>query len=105
MRTIEDREELGQDGIYYRIGSEGKEIEGVIYKNAKLVSFEGQEYIVSNNAVLTIQQTEICDAACQFCFNGITFYPNQNTKIVASELDRIIAFCKASDINSVTISG
>lgn len=105
MRTIEDREELGQDGIYYRIGSEGKEIEGVVYKNAKLVSFEGQEYIVSNNAVLTIQQTEICDAACQFCFNGITFYPNQNTKIVASELDRIIAFCKASDINSVTISG
>ena len=91
-----------KNSIKERIWTEWKQIDWIIYKNCKIVHFEWKEYIISNNAVLTIQLTEICNANCSFCFNWITFYPLWSNK--NDGLDRILDFCKVSEIENVGIS-
>lgn len=70
-----------------------------------MVRFEGDDYIVSDKATLTIQMTGTCNANCGFCFNGITFYPNNNNKGIPMGLSRVLDFCVTSEIESVAISG
>lgn len=94
-----------ENGILEKIGSDWKLVNGVLYKNCKVVRFEGDDYIVSDKATLTIQMTGTCNANCGFCFNGITFYPNNNNKGIPMGLSRVLDFCVTSEIESVAISG
>lgn len=89
--------------IIEHIWIDWKYINWVLYKNCKIVSFEWNEYIVSNNAVLTIQLTDICNANCNFCFNWITFYPKWTSKNIDS-IKRVLLFCETAWIESIAIS-
>ena len=93
-----------KDGILEYIWTEWKIIDGTFYKNCKIVLFEWRNYIISNNAVLTIQTTPFCNAKCKFCFNWITFYPNSHQRWLTEYLKKVIYFSQISEIKAVWIS-
>lgn len=90
--------------VLEHIWEEWKYIDWVLYKNCKIVFFEWKEYIISNNAILTIQTTWYCNARCKFCFNWITFYPGTHQKVVSDYLKKVIDFAEVSEIWAVWIS-
>ena len=95
-----------EDYILKRIGPEGQEIDGILYKNANIVRFEGKEYIVSHKAILTITVTEKCNAGCKFCFNGITNTPEG--PFVSTDdpnVQRIKRFVSLAGVEKVAYSG
>jgi hypothetical protein len=56
MEILSNRDNSEKENwIIDYIWPEWREIDWIFYKNSKLVSFEWKEYIVSNNATLTIQ--------------------------------------------------
>ena len=61
--------------VIQMIGNSPEVIDGVEYKNVNRVLFEGSEYFISHKAILTVNCTPDCNAACEFCCNGITFMP------------------------------
>lgn len=89
------------------IGEEGIVIKDVFYKNVKIIKSNHLYYIVSNKAVLTITCTAICNARCNFCYNGITFTPDSGGFIDLNNmnLERLLEFCKDAEIKIVSFSG
>ena len=89
------------------IGEEGIIIDNVFYKNIKIIKNEGFYYIVSDKAVLTITCTAICNARCNFCYNGITFTPDSGgfVDLDSSNLNRLLQFCKDAIIQIASFSG
>lgn len=57
------------------IGEVGETIDGICYRNANLIDFDGRRYVFSHRAILTIVVVSVCNAACKFCSNEITFTP------------------------------
>lgn len=89
------------------IGEEGIVLDNVFYKNIKIIKSNGLYYIVSDKAVLTITCTAICNARCNFCYNGITFTPDCGGFVDSnnSNLERLLQFCKEAKIQIVSFSG
>lgn len=89
------------------IGEEGITINDVFYKNVKIIKSNNLYYIVSNKAVLTITCTALCNARCNFCYNGITFTPDSGgfVDLNNSNLEKLLQFCKNAEIKIVSFSG
>lgn len=89
------------------IGEEGIIIDNVFYKNVKIIKSNGLYYIVSNKAVLTITCTAVCNARCNFCYNGITFTPDCEGFIDLNNenLDKLLQFCRDAEIKIASFSG
>lgn len=99
--------DISEDKLPLHIGEEGITIDGVFYKNVKIIKSGEFYYIVSDKAVLTITCTAICNARCNFCYNGITFTPDSGGFIDLhnSNLERLQQFCKDAQIQIVSFSG
>lgn len=89
------------------IGEEGITINDVFYKNVKIIKSNNLYYIVSNKAVLTITCTALCNARCNFCYNGITFTPDSGGFVDLNNfnLEKLLQFCKNAEIKIVSFSG
>ena len=92
------------NGIVEYIWEDGKLIDWVLYKKCKIVNYNGWHFIVSNNAILTIQTAWYCNARCKFCFNWITFYPKSQQHSVTDYLKKVIDFAQVAEISAVGIS-
>lgn len=90
---------------YVDIWEQWEIIRWVLYKNCRVLTFEWVEYIVSKNAILTLQLTELCNAGCHFCFNGVTFYPSWTIDSTDQSFEKLLDFCKAAWVSSITFSG
>lgn len=99
--------DISENKLPLHIGEEGTTIDGVFYKNVKIIKSGEFYYIVSDKAVLTITCTAICNARCNFCYNGITFTPDSGGFIDLhnSNLERLQQFCKDAQIQIVSFSG
>lgn len=99
--------DIPNDKLPVHIGEEGIVIDNVFYKNIKIIKSGGLYYIVSDKAVLTITCTAICNARCNFCYNGITFTPDSGGFINLNNpnLKRLLQFCKDAQIQIVSFSG
>lgn len=88
--------DISDDKLPMHIGEEGITIDDVFYKNIKIIKNEGLYYIVSDKAVLTITCTAICNARCNFCYNGITFTPDSGgfVDFNSENMKRLLKFCK-----------
>ena len=88
-------------------GSAGVEIDGVRYRNFTVAEDNGLLYMVSHRAILTISLTPVCNAACSFCYNGITFFPySHRLKVnIGEELDRVLRFARNGSVQHVSLSG
>lgn len=91
---------LGRD-----IGEEWVSIAGFPYRNIRVTEFEGHVYLVSHKAVLTLNLTPVCNASCDFCYNGITFFPGHDTQGTPGELSRMLDFAEAGGVKHVSLSG
>lgn len=70
------------------------------------VNFEGRNYQVSKNSILTINTTSLCNAKCKFCYNEITFSPESNyVNYETEDFNKLIEFCNAAQIETLAISG
>ena len=96
---------MNNNRIITRIGEEGRIIDGVSYKNVKVVSFEHHHYIVSDKAILTAVVTPSCNSNCRFCSNHITFTPTGQFLEWNKKLSRLIDFCKIAKIPKVAFTG
>lgn len=77
-----------------------------VYKKACLVEYKGKKYAINPNAMLTINCTAMCNAHCQFCYNGITFMRDENyVQDDSEELQRVIDVARAAKINVATLTG
>ena len=74
--------DISENKLPLHIGEEGITIDGVFYKNVKIIKSGEFYYIVSDKAVLTITCTAICNARCNFCYNGITFTPDSGGLLI-----------------------
>lgn len=99
--------DIPEDKLPLHIGEEGIIIDNVFYKNIKIIKSGSFYYIVSDKAVLTITCTAICNARCNFCYNGITFTPDSGGFIDLnnSNLERLLQFCKDAQIQIASFSG
>ena len=99
--------DISDDKLPMYIGEEGITINDIFYKNVKIIKSNGLYYIVSNKAVLTITCTAICNARCNFCYNGITFTPDSGgfVDLNDSNLEKLLQFCKDAEIKIVSFSG
>jgi predicted metal-dependent phosphoesterase TrpH len=89
------------------IGDDGREVEGVIYRNVTVAEESGYLYLVSHKAILTANLTPVCNANCQFCFNGITFFPFKDhfDDEVQTALHRTLRFASHAGVRSISLSG
>ena len=99
--------DIPNDKLPMHVGEEGITINDVLYKNVKIIKSNGLYYIVSNKAVLTITCTAICNARCNFCYNGITFTPDSGgfVDLNNTNLEKLLQFCKDAEIKIVSFSG
>jgi len=99
--------DISDDKLPMHIGEEGITIDNIFYKNIKIIKNEGLYYIVSDKAVLTITCTAICNARCNFCYNGITFTPDSGgfVDFNSGNMNRLLKFCKDAQIKIVSFSG
>lgn len=99
--------DIPDDKLPMHIGEEGIVIKGVFYKNVKIIKSEELYYIVSDKAVLTITCTAICNARCNFCYNGITFTPDSGGFVDLNNpnLEKLLQFCKDAEIKIASFSG
>lgn len=99
--------DISDDKLPMHIGEEGITIDDVFYKNIKIIKNEGLYYVVSDKAVLTITCTAICNARCNFCYNGITFTPDSGgfVDFNSENMNRLLKFCKDAQIKIVSFSG
>ncbi|MEP2506017.1 MAG: radical SAM protein [Paracoccaceae bacterium] len=89
------------------IGDEGVVIDGTTYKQVNVV-FEGEHvYLLSQRAILTVTLTPVCNAACGFCYNGITFLPQRRQPLMPMDdaFERVLAFAKAGVLRNISLSG
>lgn len=102
-------EELGEFLKIRDIGPDwSRPIAGHRYRNVRIAEFEGKHYLVSKKAVLTVNLTATCNAACGFCYNGVTFFPygrGTDDEQYLSALARTVAFAAAGGIAHVSYSG
>ena len=68
--------DISDNELPMHVGEEGIVINGTKYKNVKIIKNEDLYYVVSDKAVLTFTCTALCNARCNFCYNGITFTPD-----------------------------
>jgi len=88
------------------IGKDTEIIDGVTYKNANQIEFDGVTYVVSHKAVLTLHTTNECNACCGFCCNGITFSSKDNRFLEQTQsLHRAVDFAKLGGIRNIAYSG
>lgn len=99
--------DIPDDKLPLHIGEEGITIDDVFYKNIKIIRSGNFYYIVSDKAVLTITCTAICNARCNFCYNGITFTPDSGgfIDLKNNNIERLLQFCKDAQIQIVSFSG
>lgn len=99
--------DISDEKLPMYIGEEGITINDVFYKNVKIIKSNNLYYIVSNKAVLTITCTALCNARCNFCYNGITFTPDSGgfVDLNNSNLEKLLQFCKNAEIKIVSFSG
>lgn len=88
-----------------KVFKEPEDYNGVRYWNANLIEFEGNEYIVSHKAILTLVTISMCNAACKFCSNDITFTPNGKFLQHNEKLDRILKLAKLGGVKKIAFSG
>ena len=99
--------DIPDNNLPMHVGEEGIIIKDVFYKNVKIIKSNGLYYIVSDKAVLTITCTALCNARCNFCYNGITFTPDSGGFIDLNNpnLERLLKFCQDAKIKIVSFSG
>ena len=73
--------------------------------NANLIEYEGKEYLISHRAILTVTTTATCNAACPFCYNDITFTPDNKYLNVTSKVIRALTLAKVAGVKKVALSG
>ena len=102
-----DNIDIPDDKLPMYIGEEGITIDNVFYKNVKIIKSNGLYYIVSKKAVLTITCTAICNARCNFCYNGITFTPDSGGFVDLNNpnLEKLLQFCRDAEIKIASFSG
>ncbi|MBC7768894.1 MAG: radical SAM protein [Phycisphaerales bacterium] len=100
-------EELAHGSYAGFIGDEGVVVDGVRYRNITVTPFDGAYYLVSSKATLTFNLTAVCNAACSFCFNGATFFPDVNSSAAQASrsFERSVAFAQAGGVANVSFSG
>ena len=99
--------DIPEEKLPLHVGEEGIVVNDVFYKNVKIIKSGEFYYIVSDKAVLTITCTAICNARCNFCYNGITFTPDSGgfIDLNSSNLERLLQFCKDAQIQIASFSG
>jgi hypothetical protein len=87
------------------IGAEPQEHAGTLYRNCNIVAFDGDEYVFSHRAILTLVTTAACNAACKFCSNEITFTPAGPYLEVTDRLERTLAFAEVAGVRKAAFTG
>jgi molybdenum cofactor biosynthesis enzyme MoaA len=87
------------------IGSQPEEFEGQLFWNCNIVSWDGQTYVFSHRAILTIVVVAACNAACRFCSNEITFTPSGPFLKWDERLKRVKDFALLAGVTKVAFTG
>jgi hypothetical protein len=86
-------------------GNDGGVWQGTPFRNATVVCFDGHQYVVSHKAILTVNVTAACNAACGFCFNGITFFPEEPSPILSeTDLAPVLQLTTLAGVHKVAYS-
>jgi molybdenum cofactor biosynthesis enzyme MoaA len=85
--------------------TEPEVVDGHEYWNCNIVLFDGQTYIFSHRAILTLVTVAACNAACKFCSNEITFTPKSPYLRVGPRLERALAFAHTAGVTKIAYTG
>jgi molybdenum cofactor biosynthesis enzyme MoaA len=100
---VERAEQFAQ--IVRRIGSKPETYNGSALWNCNIVEFEGQTFVVSHRAILTVVTVAACNAACRFCSNEITFTPSGRYLFFNDRVRRVKDFAISAGVSKVAYTG
>ena len=84
----------------------GLQIGTMIMSKAVALCYNGNQYAVNPNAMLTINCTVQCNAGCYFCYNNLSFMcAGHYVKATDPELHRALDFAKRAGLKTVALSG
>ncbi len=98
-------EKSSEDRILLDIGKEFVEIDGVKYKNSRVIAFEGKVYIVSKNAQFVINVTRHCNADCGFCSNKLTFVGDDGYLKLGPQFEKALRFASLAQAKEAVLTG
>lgn len=77
-----------------------------IYQNCRILQYEDSNYLISNNMILTINCTAMCNAKCFFCYNLDTNIVGDKYVVSSKEeFQKIVLFSIRAGIKIVTFTG
>ncbi len=91
--------------VVRRIGERFEDVAGRSYQNCSVIAFDGEYYVFSHRAILTLVTTATCNAACSFCSNEVTFTPNGPYLECDDRLDRALRFAEVGGVTKVAYTG
>ncbi len=91
--------------VVRRIGAEFEQVGDGRYQNCNVLHFDGNEYVFSHRAILTLVTTAACNAACKFCSNEVTFTPSGPYLAPSPQLERTVAFAELAGVTKVAYTG
>lgn len=91
--------------VVRRIGEAGEVIDSTLFRNCSIIRFDGRDYIFSARAILTMVVVAVCNAACKFCSNEITFTPSGPYLTYDERLQRVKEFALLAGVTKIAYTG
>lgn len=86
------------------VGEVPEMVRGELHHHCREVDFDGERFIFSKRAILTLVVSSVCNAGCHFCSNEITFTPKGFLR-PSDDLQRVKDFALLAGVTKIAYSG